>query len=202
MQKTCRRCGLTYEPAEAFFRQNLNHRGKLGNYRYLKSVCIGCETTARTERKRRNRPREKARRTWHHHADKYIKLGMAKSRDDFAKRYGWDLDQMAHDIEHASANGCPYCHQLFAEMVHGLADITLDIINPDMPPYYESNVRWVCMTCNREKKKTPPDLWGAKLQCWKKWRDHQDRLKTNPYAGLPLLDCLAEHGELRTIPCL
>lgn len=184
MIKTCKKCGQTYQPAEAFFRSNR----KLGNSRYLKKICIGCELSARTERKQLNRPREKARRTWHSHADKYIKRGIAQDRADFADRFGWDLDQIAHDIEHAASNGCPYCHRPFAEMAHGWADITLDIVNPALPPYYETNARWVCMTCNREKQKTAPDLWGAKLQCWKQWREHQAKLAVDPWAGLPLFE--------------
>jgi hypothetical protein len=182
--KTCKKCEQTFEPAEAFFRKR-NDRRRLTavSHQRLHAVCIGCELTARTERKKTNRPREKARRTRQAHADKYIKRSVIKDRSDFAQRYGWDLDQMAHDIQHAYQNGCPYCHQMFAEMVHGLADVTLDIINPELLPYYETNVKWVCMTCNREKKKTSPDLWGAKLQCWKQWREHQEALKHDPYLG-------------------
>jgi hypothetical protein len=186
VRKTCKKCGLTFEPAEAFF--SLSRGKRVENNSFLRATCDGCRLNARTERKKQNRPKEKARRSWHYHADKYVKRNMADSRNDFAQRYGWDLDQMAHDIKHAHANGCPYCHQMFFEMEHGLADVTLDIINPDLPPYYETNARWVCMTCNREKQKTSPDLWGAKLQCWKQWREHQEKLKADPFAGLPLFE--------------
>lgn len=172
--RRCKRCHTPYEglEVEAFFRRTSStHRSM------RMAVCIGCELTARTRRKQENRPLEKARRTLHHHADKYVLAGSATSRDDFARRYGWKLEQMAHDIEHAMGNGCPYCWQAFAEMEHGLADCTLDIVNPGQLPYYRTNIRWCCKTCNTEKARTPPDLWGAKLQAWERWR----QWTANPY---------------------
>lgn len=164
--RRCRRCGGTY--SEAFFRA-WGDNGRC--HQRVRPVCIGCELTARTERKRRNRSLEKARRTLYHHADKYIRLGVATSRDDFAERFGWDVRDMAHDIDHATANGCPYCRRPFAEMEHGLADCTLDVIHPDQLPYYRSNARWCCQTCNNEKRRTAPEQWGAKLRDWEQWRE-------------------------------
>jgi len=149
---------------------------------------MGCEQQERDDRKRRNRPKAKARNTFYHHADKFIQAGKAESRREFAELYGWDIGQMSHDIEHAYGNGCPYCHQSFAEMGHGLSDVTLDIIDTEKPPYYTTNVRWVCATCNKEKQRTPPELWGAKLIAWEKWRQQQERIKNNPFCGLPLFD--------------
>jgi hypothetical protein len=136
--------------------------------------------SARTEKKRESRAREKARRARRSHYEKYRRehreqgkhpwmVGIT-SPQQFGDRMGWDIDQMAHDIEHAHANGCPYCRESFASMAHGLADVSFDVIDPEKPPYYRTNVRPCCRTCNSEKKHTPPDLWGAKLQAWEKWR--------------------------------
>ena len=80
---------------------------------------------------------------------------------------------MTHDIRHAYENTCPYCWQPFEDMAHGLADLTADIIDPRREPYYRTNVRWCCMTCNREKQKTDPDLWEKKLEMWARWRVNQ-----------------------------
>jgi len=199
MIKTCRRCGQTYNPAEAFFRQHRYVPTAVGTVKHWHSICIGCELTARTEKKYRNRPKEKARRTLHSHADKYIRAKRwekdprfpeVHTRDEFEQKLGWNLDHMAHDLEYASGNGCHYCRRPFSEMEHGWADITLDIINPDLPPYYRTNTRWICMTCNREKQKTPPDLWGAKLQCWGQWREWRERVQQSRWAGCPLFEAM------------
>jgi len=145
-----------------------------------RSTCIGCELTARTDKTRESRERDKARRAVRTHFEKYRRehreqgkypwMAGITSQGEFAQRFGWDVAQMAHDIEHAHKNGCPYCRQSFAEMAHGLADVSFDVIDPSKPPYYRTNVRPCCLTCNREKNRTAPDLWGAKLQAWERWR--------------------------------
>lgn len=190
--KTCKRCGQTY--SDVFF--CLESYG----FRQRKAVCIGCQLDERTTKKRTNRPREKARRTLRHHAEKYILLGEASSKNDFAKRYGWDLDQMAHDIKHAAGNGCPYCHEMFSEMGNGLSDITLDILNPELAPYYTTNTRWACATCNQAKRRLSPETWGEFLQQMKMWTNWNDKAQTNPYAGLPLLEGIISKGPLPRTP--
>jgi hypothetical protein len=153
--------------------------------------CIGCELSARTRKAQANRIRKKAgnARTRHAHTyrerqipGRFVLPSYVRTSEDFYREYDWDTDQMAHDIEHASQNGCPYCWQLFSTMEGGLKNITLDIVDPRLPPYYRTNVRWCCNTCNREKQRTPPDLWGAKLSMWKLWRENQQKLMTDPEA--------------------
>jgi hypothetical protein len=138
----------------------VNRGGRYTRIPTPKAVCIGCLQTERDNLKRYNRPKAKARNTFYRHADKFIKEGLAGSREDFAQRFDWSVKQMAHDIEHTYKNGCPYCRQFFSEMGHGLSDLTLDIIDPEKPPYYTTNVKWVCSTCNKEKQRTPPEYWG------------------------------------------
>jgi len=89
---------------------------------------------------------------------------------DLRHRYGWDIDRMAHDLLHTHENTCPYCWQPFSEMEHGLADVTLDVVDPDAEPHYRTNTRWCCASCNREKGRTPPHDWAVKLACWERWR--------------------------------
>jgi hypothetical protein len=56
-------------------------------------------------------------------------------------------------------------------MGHGLADITIDIVNPREPPFYDTHVKHCCGTCNKEKSQTPPELWARKLICWDQWTE-------------------------------
>ena len=150
---------------------------------YLHAVCIGCELTERTNKKQRNRPREKARKALSRHATKYIKEGLVSSAQEFTSLFGYSVDQMAHDIEHAFQNGCPYCGRSFASMAHGLNDVTLDIIDPKRPPNYRTNTRWVCNTCNSEKQKTDADLWDMKCQCWAEYERRQVARADDPWYG-------------------
>lgn len=160
----CRQCGVVYHPV--FFRNALT----TAVVKYKRTTCIGCELTARTEAKQRNRPREKARKALGSHAARFIREGQAHSVKDFCERYGWTIERLAHDLAHTYENTCPYCWQPFVEMEHGLADVTLDIVDPARPPFYRTNVRWCCATCNREKQRTDPELWEIKLAMWRRWR--------------------------------
>ena len=184
----CNCCGGVYP--EVFFQIH-----RVGVYtRQRRIICRGCLQTQRDKKKWTNRPLEKARLTFRHHARKFIERGIIQHRDELTSVFGWDLKQMAHDIEHASKNGCPYCHQLFLDMEHGLAAITLDIVRPEELPYYTTNVRWVCRTCNTEKQRTPAEQWGATCQAWKGWRELQSRLQRDQYAGTMFEGVRALHG--------
>src|SRR5262249_44231693 len=172
-------CGLEY-PEEAFFRRNPRVANAFATRR---PVCIGCETTARNDEKGRDRLLAKARDTIRRHARKW---GLTAA--DFCEQFGWNIDQLKHDINHASKNGCPYCHRQFATMGHGLSDITIDIINPKTDPLYTTNTKIICQTCNREKGRTPPEIWAHKLICWARWEKQEELRKKNPMAGCPLWD--------------
>lgn len=166
--KRCPRCGVVYPPDEAaaFFTLNGSEHSTTRRRR----ICQGCEVTARTQAKLRCRSVLKAADTRRRHAKKWIDRGDVRNVRDFGRRFGWEIKQMAHDIDHAHRNGCPYCFQLFSTMPHGLADVTLDIVDPEDEPDYRTNTRWVCQSCNREKARTPPALWGAKCRAWARWR--------------------------------
>jgi len=162
-RRRCSRCGGVFD--EIFFSRNT--RGSaIANPSNWRSVCNGCQQTGRDTVKRGNRPLAKARATTRTHSRKYIGRGLASDLADFKDRYGWDDQQMAHDIEYQSGNGCPYCHKQFSSMAHGLADVTLDVVDPQALPFYRTNCRWVCSTCNKAKRDDPPELWARKLQCW------------------------------------
>lgn len=190
--KMCRKCKQVYP--DVFFYQNtvrkLETRGFPKIYRLVKLICIGCQIDERTTKKRRDRPHAKAYRTLTRHADKYIRLKLIENREKFAEMYGWDLDRMAADIEHGYKHVCPYCDEKFTEMGNGLSDITLDILNPKMAPYYRTNVRWCCSTCNQTKRRLSPEEWEEFQAAMKKWKQAKGKRDDDPYAGLPLLEGL------------
>ena len=164
----CPRCGTHY-PADVAEVMFARHRRALGIHRARHSVCIPCEQTRRDDKKRARRWLTKARDTLKNHAKNYD-----LSPEAFGARYGWDVERIAHDLEHAYANTCCYCWNPYAEMGHGLADVTLDIEDPDDPPYY-ANTTPCCITCNRAKARLTKDQWARRLQGWRLWRQARDR---------------------------
>ena len=176
--KECSRCG---RPTPDFF-FGLNH-ARYASLAKRRAICLGCEQDARDSAKIIKRERIKVRDTLRRHAVKFIKLGKADSRVDFSDKFGWNIDDMTHDLEHAYENGCTYCRRLFKTMGHGLSDITLDITDPRQDPFYSTNTRWICSTCNREKSRTPPDLWAAKLIEWAKYEAWKIAHKNRRYLG-------------------
>jgi hypothetical protein len=59
-------------------------------------------------------------------------------------------------------------------MTHGLADVTIDVIDPAKEPFYSTNTRPCCMTCNRAKHDMSPEDWAKRLLGWRLWRARQD----------------------------
>jgi len=179
---TCTECGLTAR--ERFF--PINYKGCHGNLR--RSVCKLCMQDRRDTKKRECRPYPKAARTLRHHAEDLLAKGKIGEKDELKKRYGWNLADMAHDIAHTYTNGCKYCRETFASMGHGLRDITLDIMDPEKPPNYRTNVQWCCSTCNSIKQSMPPEEWGEWLLYADEWRKRRQELKRGSFVGLPLFD--------------
>jgi hypothetical protein len=71
-------------------------------------------------------------------------------------------------------------------MGHGLDDITLDIVDREREPYYRTNVKWCCGTCNSEKATMAPELWARRLDFWPQWQRHVEAVKQGQPIGLPL----------------
>jgi 5-methylcytosine-specific restriction endonuclease McrA len=161
--KRCQECGGLYD-AEEFFRRH--H----GTYAHVpcgtRAICLACEQTARDDRKQTNRWPDKVRGTIRRHARK---LGIAAQTLEV--KFGWNIQRLVRDAQRAYEHTCAYCDEKFAGMGHGLGDITLDIVNPKEPPFYLTNVRWICMTCNRQKSRTPPATWAAKRAWWEVWKN-------------------------------
>jgi hypothetical protein len=91
------------------------------------------------------------------------------SKELLVSRYGWIPVQLTHDAEFQYDNGCSYCHHPYVDMGHGVADITLDIFDPRLPPDYGTNTRWCCMTCQRRKGLLTPEKWAAKQRIYRAW---------------------------------
>jgi hypothetical protein len=132
-------------------------------------ICFLCQQTARDIKKRVNRWHVKIRDTTKRHARS---LGIPVH--ELIHCYGWHPDRMEHDARLAYENDCLYCRKSFLYMGHGPNDITLDIHDPTTPPYYSTNVRWICHTCNQQKSRTPPALWARRRIYYDKWQAHQD----------------------------
>lgn len=172
--KQCSRCRGTFPVL--FFRKE-----KFGRYT-RRAVCIGCEQTERDQIKQRNRFRDKARNCIRKHAER-IGQKWGCLRAAFSERYGWNIDNIEHDLRHAWENGCPTCRQPFKSMPHGLADMTLDVIDPNTEPFYQTNVRIQCRTCNTAKGDKRPDEWAVLRIAWAQWEDWQAKLARDQWTG-------------------
>jgi hypothetical protein len=86
----------------------------------------------------------------------------------------------------ARRNTCAYCWEKYERMGHGLSDITLDVIDREREPYYRTNTRWCCQTCNREKASLPPWLWERRLIVWPLYMRWREGVLASPTHGLPL----------------
>jgi hypothetical protein len=176
LRKPCSRCGYDAD-ISAFYRVNQ----KASILALRKTVCIGCELSARNDPTPEARALRKARNSIQHHAEKF-----SMRAPDFAKQFGWDPERMAHDFLHANENTCVYCWFPYADMGHGLDDLTIDILDRNKEPRYRTNVRICCRTCNMEKATLPTEIWDRRLIEWASWRAWMKRIVIDPVHGLPL----------------
>jgi hypothetical protein len=130
-----------------------------------KWICRPCEQTQRDERKRQNRWPTKIRDVIRRHAQR-----LDVTRDYLVTVCGWAPDRLMHDGEFQYGNGCNYCGHPYREMGHGLKDITLDIVDRSKPPYYRTNTRWCCQTCNSKKGDRGPEFFEADRQVYERWQ--------------------------------
>lgn len=163
---TCKRCGYTDD--EDFFGI---HTSRVKYEIYRSHICLMCVQEEKDKIKRPDRAVPKARNILYSHCERYNhKHGTTLTPMGFARKFGWDLKQMSHDIEHAFNNWCSYCESPYSGMGHGLAAVTLDIVNPDEDPYY-TNVRFCCATCNKRKGEKGAIAFGKFLAFVKRRRE-------------------------------
>src|SRR5262249_8552851 len=151
--RTCARCGYTYEgeEVEVAFQSAMGSRSTRTSG-HKRSICVVCIQTDGDQVKQRNRYLVKAASTIKRHAAKY---GLSVAA--FGESYGGSLSQLAHDLEHQYKKGCSSCHGNYEKRGHGLQDITVYIVNRLAEPYYGTNVKLCCGTCNKAKGSLPPD---------------------------------------------
>jgi hypothetical protein len=176
--RRCARCGTEFTAEDVASGQAFSP-GRSRDASYLRAVCRPCEETRSDDRKSAYRWASKVHATTRGHAVKLAKPRTAQqceawfdpdlSKESLVGRYGWTASQMAHDAEFQYDNGCSYCHHPYADMGHGVADITLDIFDPRLPPDYGTNTRWCCMTCQRRKGLLTPEKWAAKQRIYRAW---------------------------------
>lgn len=145
--------------------------------------CKECDQSRRDTAKSANRYLVKARGAFNRHAVKFISAGIIRTREELREKYGWKIEDMAHDMEHAFANSCIQCRRLFSSMPNGLQSIVIDILWPKQPPYYRVNCRWICQTCNSGKRDMDPTDYARHQQ----FREVAARLREaraqDPYGG-------------------
>lgn len=160
-RKKCKKCEFVYEGKKAIEIGFYVIEKRKGIPFRFSNTCKPCYQTQRTERTRKNRWREKARNTLRSHSKR---LGIPQ--EDLREKHGWNIDQMAEDMEFAYQNGCPECHEAYSEMEHGPRDITLDIWDKRLEPGY-SNTKYMCDTCNKAKGEMTPEDWIILKRLWR-----------------------------------
>ena len=176
---TCKKCG--FSAPEMFFRSEVK-RPVVSRVKrqFYGRICLMCRQENQDNQKRGDRTVPKARNMLYTHCEKYNRRnGTTLKPMEFARKFGWDLKRITHDIEHTFNNWCPYCDGAFGSMDHGLADLTLDIRDPGQPPYY-NNVIYCCSTCNKRKGQLGPTEFGLFLALVK-----QRRQFLNSQCGTP-----------------
>ena len=176
-KKRCIECGGEY-PLLFFTKK----QSVLYAYNIRRPRCKRCEQERRDLEKRVNRFRVKAANAIRSHEAKFVSRGICL-KGELRTKFGWSIDRLFHDFEHTHKNGCPYCHKLFSEMQNGLASLTVDIIDTNNRPFYESNVLIVCSTCNKEKQRSSPDDWGENLHCHRLWEEQKQMNDSDFYKG-------------------
>lgn len=77
---------------------------------------------------------------------------------------------MARSAEHAYLGDCDHCGVPYAGMAHGLADMTLDVIDRTADPVFGVNTQWMCMTGNRQKSTLTMAEWSRECRDSRRWR--------------------------------
>lgn len=177
--RRCRRCGTLY-PARLVGRafRTVGDRQRVRDTSRTQrriGVCRPCEQTARDTKKRDDRWLVKARDVIRRHAVRLRDRWPGLTVDELVRTYGWEPKRLAHDAEFQYDNGCSYCGQPYQDMGHGLSDITLDVQDPTGKPYYRTNTKWCCQTCNRKKGKSDPEAFEADRQIYELWTEQQAR---------------------------
>ena len=142
--RNCRRCGRS---TRADFFSN-SHSG----------VCLHCAQDLNRERKTNGDAyRRKALGSRRGHARKY-----KVTIKEMETRHHWSSERIARDLKACST--CCYCQR---EM--GIEEKSLDVVDPEKPPCYRTNVKICCISCNVEKGTMSPRRWSELLADRQMW---------------------------------
>jgi 5-methylcytosine-specific restriction endonuclease McrA len=166
--RICPECGILKPEEEFRIRRAYTPNGEVEKL-YRVKVCKVCEVDRRIRAREANPYLFAFRHRRRNHARS---LGL--SVDDL-RRLGWDEERRSIEMEAAFEFGyCPHCIEIGADgkaIVHhfrdldgGLRDLTIDVINPGLPPQWPGNVQFLCSTCNSRKHSSDPILHGQRLQ--------------------------------------
>jgi 5-methylcytosine-specific restriction endonuclease McrA len=172
--KTCRQCGFTKPVDEFHIKSPGRLRSDVTPKVYRAAICQVCIVGNRCAQKERDPYRPAFAQRRRAHASRY-----GCSVKDL-ERMGWDTDRRAIEMQAQFENGfCPNCVEtsdgtvkvhFFRDMSRGLAELTIDRINPDLPPVWPGNVQWLCATCNKRKQDRDPILHGQRIQAEHEFR--------------------------------
>lgn len=151
--KICSKCRKAYPPAS--FRK----RGSPDN---RSSICKPCIILAAQERRNNNRFRNKAVNTIRRHSQR-LKI----PRDVLENLYGWDIETIERRFIEEWSRNCKYCGKPYQKMEGGVGEISLDIDDPEVAPFFVNNVEICCKTCNSTKGRMTKQEWGGYLTAWK-----------------------------------
>jgi hypothetical protein len=166
-RRNCAECGGCYDEEIGF--QHWASNATV--YSRIDPICKGCRQTMRDDKKQINPWPAKVRSSIWHHAKKY-----GFTAREFCQKYGWTISRLTYVLSHTYENTCEYCYRSYKEMRNGIADITLDIVDPDQPPFFPTNVKPCCRTCNTEKGSMPPERWARVLIYYREWAERQGRI--------------------------
>jgi hypothetical protein len=134
-----------------------------------------CKRCGQERRDSLCRYKRKARKTMEAHA-KTFGISTTELRND----YGWDVEIISNDLENAYDRDCPYCREKYKGMGNGLRDMTIDIVDRNSGPYYRTNVKICCITCNVQKGVMQPESWERHLIYHKEWEENKAQRESMP----------------------
>jgi hypothetical protein len=151
-------------------------------------TCRLCRQTRKDKAKSENRIRDKAtsviRREGMRLARPDRRGGpIIQAPGDLVAIYGWTTDKVERLLRHAFEGECIGCDQSYAEMPHGLNDLTVDIRDPHAPPWLETNVQPLCATCNKTKQQLTGPQWGEYLYYVRLWKEQRGLLNQDPWSA-------------------
>ncbi len=147
--KVCKGCHKRLLATTDFFRSERGGR--------LHTTCKMCESNRRHAEDRWKRKAQATRA--YHRLRALEKYQITPERfpswdgnhETFAEIYGWDTEKIAREMEAVYGGPCRKCGRLYKTMGHGRDDLTIDIIDLTLEPFYEDNTRFVCGSCNSRK---------------------------------------------------